>query len=383
MRVHDVGRTAMSMVIFPAEFLPYTLTEELHMRTFRFSLISCLLLAATLCVAQSALLDLPRQSQRAVVVQRIGITDITINYHRPLANGRKIWGGLVPYGQVWRAGANENTTITFSDPVSIEGKPLAAGTYGLHMIPNENEWTVIFSKVHSAWGSFTYDQKEDALRVTVKPVTVAESRDALAYDFDQLKPDSAVATMTWEKVAVPFSVSVSVPEVVDASLQKQLRGLQQYTWEAWDEAATYLVDNKTDLKQALADANQSIQVEQRYDNLMTKSRILDAMGQTQEATTDRDKALGMANAGQLYQYARGLQRAKEQEKAMAIFRTLTQKYPDDWITHAARGRIYTSEGNYDKALTEMRACLTVAPDNAKPSVETLIKRLEAKQDINQ
>ena len=89
----------------------------------------------------------------------------------PLANGRKVWGGLVPYGQVWRAGANENTTITFSDPVTIEGKPLDRGTYGLHMIPNEDQWTIIFSKMHTAWGSFSYDQKEDALRVTVKPET--------------------------------------------------------------------------------------------------------------------------------------------------------------------------------------------------------------------
>jgi tetratricopeptide (TPR) repeat protein len=188
--------------------------------------------------------------------------------------------------------------------------------------------------------------------------------------------------MAWDKVAVPFTVSVNVPEVVDASLQKQLRGLQQYTWQAWDEAATYLVDSKTDLKQALADANQSIQVEERYDNLMTKSRILDAMGQKTEAAAAKDKALGMANAGQLYTYARGLQRAKDQQQAMVIFKNLAKKYPDNWITHAALGRIYTNEGNYDKALTEMRACLTVAPDNAKPSVETLIKRLEQKQDIN-
>src|SRR5690349_13005923 len=101
---------------------------------------------ASLCQAQSALLNIPRQSQHAVITQRIGITDITINYHRPLVNGRKVWGGLVPYGEVWRAGANENTTIAFSDPVTVEGKSLPKGTYGLHMIPNEKEWTVIFSK---------------------------------------------------------------------------------------------------------------------------------------------------------------------------------------------------------------------------------------------
>ena len=119
--------------------------------------------------AQSALLDIPRDSQHAKIIQRVGITDITVNYHRPLVKGRKVWGSIVPYGQVWRAGANENTTIEFTDPVTIEGKPLAKGVYGLHMIPNENEWTIIFSKTSTAWGSFTYKQDEDALRVTVKP----------------------------------------------------------------------------------------------------------------------------------------------------------------------------------------------------------------------
>src|SRR5579863_909239 len=132
-------------------------------------LISALLPAASVCHAQTAtgetlMLDLPRQSQHALVTQRIGVTDITINYHRPLANGRAVWGTLVPYGEVWRAGANENTTITFSDAVMIEGKPLPAGTYGLHMIPNQDQWTVIFSNMHTAWGSVSYNQSEDALR---------------------------------------------------------------------------------------------------------------------------------------------------------------------------------------------------------------------------
>src|SRR5260370_42014728 len=115
----------------------------------------CLLVAgiAGTGLAQSFVLDLPRQSQHAVISQRIGITDITISYHRPLVNNRKVWDGLVPYGKVWRAGANENTTITFSDPVMIEGKALDKGTYGLHMIPAAGEWTIIFSKNSTSWGS--------------------------------------------------------------------------------------------------------------------------------------------------------------------------------------------------------------------------------------
>ena len=128
--------------------------------------------------AQSSVLDLPLQSQSAEVSQTIGITDIAIKYHRPLVNDRKIWDELLPYGKVWRAGANINTTISFSDPVTIEGQPLDKGTYGLHVIPNIEEWTVIFSKNSTSWGSFTYDQSEDALRVTVTP-RPAEMQNAL------------------------------------------------------------------------------------------------------------------------------------------------------------------------------------------------------------
>src|SRR5205085_1118856 len=128
-----------------------------------------ILLAAVPLAAQSLVMSLPRQSQRSTVSQRIGLTDITITYHRPLVGGRKVWGAMVPYGQVWRAGANENTTIELSDPVQIEGHTLAKGIYGLHMIPTADSWTIVFSKANTSWGSFTYDEKEDALRVTVKP----------------------------------------------------------------------------------------------------------------------------------------------------------------------------------------------------------------------
>jgi Protein of unknown function (DUF2911) len=135
------------------------------------AILFCLLMAVAsgATSAQSFVLDLPLRSQSAEVTQRIGVTDITIKYSRPLVNNRKIWGGLVPYGKVWRTGANTNTTITFSDPVMIEGKPLDKGSYGLHTIPSADEWTIIFSKNSTSWGSFTYDEKEDALRVNVKP----------------------------------------------------------------------------------------------------------------------------------------------------------------------------------------------------------------------
>ncbi len=149
----------------------------------------CTAFAAGVSLPAQTFLSLPEESQRAAAMQRIGLTDVTIAYHRPLVKGRKVWGGLVPYGQVWRAGANENTTIQFSDAVSVEGRSLAGGIYGLHMSPGPDEWTVIFSKAAGDWGSFAYDQKEDALRVTVKPQP-AEFHEALAYDFDGLEGGS-------------------------------------------------------------------------------------------------------------------------------------------------------------------------------------------------
>ena len=349
-------------------------------------LLCGVLLTAGFCLAQTAtsetlMLDLPRASQHAVVTQRIGITDITINYHRPLANGRQIWGKVVPYGQVWRAGANENTTITFTDPVTIEGQPLDKGSYGLHMIPGENQWTVIFSKVSTAWGSFSYKQDEDALRVNVKPQT-AESHNALTYDFDDIKPDSTIVTMSWEKVAVPFKVAVNVNDIVTASIRKQTRGLNQYYWEGWDDAAAYFLANKIDLDEALKDEELSIQAEERYDNLLNKSKILEAMGRTQEADAARKEALDKANALQLYFYARQLQAAKKQEEAFAIFRSNAKKFPDYWTSHVGLARVYSRQGDFDSAVKEMQLALTTAPDSNKPNLENYVKRLQAKDDIN-
>jgi hypothetical protein len=343
----------------------------------------CLLMAALsgVCPAQSLVLDLPRGSQRAEVSQRIGITDITINYHRPLVNDRKIWGGLVPYGAVWRAGANENTRITLSDPVLVEGKPLDKGTYGLHMIPNPDEWTIIFSKNATSWGSFTYDQSEDALRVTVKP-TAAEMHNALTYDFDKLQPDSALVEMEWEKVAVPFKVSVDVHDVVQASLKRQLRNLSQYSWMSWDDAANYLLAEKIALDDALTYAGKSIELEDRYDNEMTKSKVLAALNRKDEAAAAQKKALSLASPLQLHFFARQLMAEKHNEEAFAIFRENAQKHPDLWFVHTGLARIYSSQGKFDDAVKEMKLAVAAAPDNQKVYLGGMEKQLEAKQDIN-
>jgi hypothetical protein len=340
-----------------------------------------ILFAATLSHAQSAVLDLPRDSQHAKIIQRVGITDITINYHRPLVKARKVWGGLVPYGQVWRAGANENTTIEFSDPVTVEGKTLAKGIYGLHMLPTENDWTIIFSKTATAWGSFTYKESEDALRVTVKP-HAADSEEALAYEVDDVTPTSAIIALRWEKLAVPFKVEVNTNEIVAQNLHAQLRGLSQYSWDGWDDAATYFLTNKYNLEEALQYEDRSIGVEERYDNLMNKSRILDAMNKKNDATVARNKALGMASITQLHTYGRQLQQAGKQDEAFAVFRSNIKKDPNHWLVRTEAARLAVAKGDYDGATKEMKLALAAAPDPAKPTIEGFLKRLEAKQDIN-
>jgi tetratricopeptide (TPR) repeat protein len=350
------------------------------------TLFAGVLLVANFCQAQTAtsetlMLTLPRQSQHALITQRIGLTDIAINYHRPLANGRQIWGKVVPYGQVWRAGANENTTISFSDPVTIEGQALDKGAYGLHMIPGENEWTVIFSKNSTSWGSFAYKEDEDALRVKVKP-QAADAHDALAYDFDDVKPNATVVTMRWDKVAVPFKVEVNVNELVTAAIQRQLHGLNQYYWEGWDDAAGYFLANKINLDDALKYEDQSIQSEERYDNVLNKSRILEALGRNEDAKAFRSKALDIASPLQLYFYARQLQGQKKQDEALAVFRSTAKKFPDYWTSHMGLARVYSAQGDFDNAVKEVKLSLTGAPDSNKANLENYVKRLQNKEDIN-
>src|SRR5262249_30682799 len=233
--------------------------------------VLCLAVGTARTISAQNDLNLPDVSQAAEVKQRIALTDITIKYHRPLVNGRKIWGGLVPYGKVRRAGANENTTIEVSDSVSVEGKPLAKGTYGLHMIPNQDSWTVIFSKTNTGWGSYSYDQKEDALRVDVKPRPLAETKEAVEFDFEDLKPTSTAATLKWEKLGVPFIVSVNDADQTLQNIRAQLKGRGQFTWQSLDEGAQFCLTRKINFDEALRWADASIQNEERFENLSTKA----------------------------------------------------------------------------------------------------------------
>jgi DUF2911 family protein len=265
---------------------------DLYHRAMRKTILFLFMVASS-ARAQTFLLDLPLKSQEAEVSQRIGLTTMTVRYHRPLVNGRKIWGELVPYGKVWRTGANLNTTISFSDPVTVEGKPVDAGTYGLHMIPTAGDWTVILSKNSTSWGSFSYDASEDALRATVTPQP-SDMHEALTYEFDQLRPDATVLELKWEKIAVPIRVSVDVHSVALASIKRQLRSLAGYSWMGPEEAAEYLLAQNFALDDALAYADKSIGIEDRIENELTKSKILSALHREAEAAAARKRARDLA-----------------------------------------------------------------------------------------
>jgi tetratricopeptide (TPR) repeat protein len=350
-------------------------------KPLRLALLLVLIFFAISVLAQTEL-GLPDRSQAAMVQQRIGVTDITIRYHRPLVDGRKIWGALVPYEKVWRAGANFNTTFEVSDPISVQGKALAKGIYGLHMIPTADSWTIIFSKAADSWGSYTYDQAEDALRVTVKP-HASDMQEALEYSFGDLQPAAATVAMKWEKLTVPFRILVSDEQTVLPYIRRKLRGFQQYFWGPPNEAAQYCLEKKIALPEALKWAELSIQAEERFENLATKSDILKAMGKNDEAKKVWQQATELAKPTQLYTYARGLQAQKREADAMEIFKEVAQKSPDDLFGHMAQARIKSHAGDYAGAAEEVKAGIAVTPDGAqKEALKGLLDKLNAKQDIN-
>src|SRR6201982_3434027 len=347
-----------------------------------FAICLAILAVAASVFAQNDL-NLPDVSQAAEVKQRIALTDITVNYHRPLVNGRKIWGGLVPYGKVWRAGAKENTTIEFSDPVSVEGQPLDKGIYGLHMIPNPDSWTVIFSKTNTGWGSYSYKQDEDALRVNVKPRPLAEMKEALEFEFEDLKPDSTAVTLKWEKLGVPFTVSIKDAEQTLENIRAQLKGRGQFTWQSLDEGAQFCLTRKINLDEALRWADASIQNEERFENLSTKADILKALNRPDEAKTAWNQALEKATGPQLYTYGRQLQNQKKGTEAIEIFKQVAQRFPQGVYGSLAQARIKSAAGDFAGAASDAKQAQAAAPTDAqKQSIQALITRLDAKQDIN-
>lgn len=328
-------------------------------------------LSAAGVFAQSPPLTLPQPSQGASVSQTVGLTEITITYHRPRVQGREIWGKLVPYGEVWRAGANENTTVEFSTPVLVDGQALPAGRYGLHALPTATSWQWIFSKVDSNWGSFSYDAAEDALRIEARPEP-APFVEALAYTFDDATDKETTVALRWEKLRVPFRVTVDTPEVVYQSLKRELRGLPQFFWQPWNQAAATLLANKVHLDEALVWVERSISIQKTFANSLTKSKLLAAKGDRAGAQRLVDEALPGATEAELNAYGYQLLAGGNAAEAVAIFRENVKRHPESWNALDSLAEGVLAAGNRDEAATLYRKALTKAPAAQQARIQGIL-----------
>lgn len=249
-----------------------------------------LALAAAFALPSAAQLQTPRPSPNGSVMQTIGVTDVTVTYSRPAVKGRKIWGELVPYGEVWRTGANEATKITFGDDVTVGGSKLAAGRYSLHTIPGKDEWTVIFNKQADQWGSYNYEEKQDALRIKVKPQAAPAETERLTISFPAVTDSSAQLAIDWEKVRVVVPIEVDTTKIMAAKAKDAVAKAKAEDWQTPLQASRWARDNKM-----TAEADEwlakSIATKETLGNLFDKAKLQAAQGKTSEAIATAKKAL--------------------------------------------------------------------------------------------
>ncbi len=348
-------------------------------------------------------------NQKSIVTQYIGpIAHVTITYNSPDVTGSngedrtgKIWGQLVPYGlnnlgfgtsksAPWRAGANENTIFECSHDILVEGKPLKAGKYGFFVIVKENApWTLIFSKDNGAWGSYFYDEANDALRVDVKPEE-SEFHEWLTFEFIDRQPESATAALFWEKIKLPFTIEVeNANEVILNQIRKELTGEDGFLWQNWNSAAAYCLQEGINLEEALTWAEKAISDPfsgaENFTTLSTKSRILNRMGRVTEAKAVMDKAIDHPSVGifEVHGYGRQLIAQGEHEEALKIFQHNMDRFGDVWPVRVGLARAYSALGKYEEALKHAKIALERAPDDLnRKSMENAIMQLEKGKDIN-
>ncbi len=340
-------------------------------------------------------------NQKSSVSQGIGLVTVRVDYSSPDVHAsdgtdRKghIWGELVPYGMhdlafngctscPWRAGANENTAFTVSHDVLVEGQPLPAGSYGLHMIADPKEWTVIFSKNSTSWGSYWYKPEEDQLRVKVTAIP-CEYREWLTYEFTERKPDAATVALQWENLQVP--IRITVPNTTDlyvAKMRDELRGPQSFTWTNWNAAAQYCLNQKTNLVEAESWAKHSVEDgfsgNVNLTTLGTLAQLQLANGKGAEAAKTIDRAIGLPAESPipLHQLGRQLQIMGENEQGMRVFQANARRFPNKWPTTLGLARGSAGLGNTRTALAQARKAVAQAPDEPnRKNVERFVKQLE-------
>jgi tetratricopeptide (TPR) repeat protein len=322
-------------------------------------------------------INLPRASQHATVSQKIGIAEITIDYHRPGVKERGIWGALVPYDQVWRAGANENTTITFSHPVKIDGKNVPAGIYGLHMIPTEKEWTIILNKDFRAWGSFFYVEENDLIRFTVTPET-DDHQEWLMYSFSDVSPNSTTVQLNWEKLQIPFTIEVDLYKMIIEDIKIQLTSLPGFFWQGWNQAANYCYQNGIMLEQGIEWADRSIQINKNVTNTFTKAVILDELGKSNEANQLKEEAFVDAIENDINTLGYQFLFAGKMDEAIEIFKKNVEMNPDSWNVYDSLGEGYMNKGDSELAIKYFSKALEIAPENQHERIKGTLTQLKTK-----
>ncbi len=264
-------------------------------------LIPCALCIALGLQGNAQGLKMPQASSTQTLTQEFGLGSIKIQYSRPNVKGRKIFGGLVPWEQVWRTGANSATTITFSDDVQLEGNAVPAGQYGLFTIPGKTAWTVILNKKAQQWGAYEYDQAEDFLRFTVKPVTVAKKTESFTISISDVMPTSAVLHLSWDSYDVPVSMTTEVDSKVMANIEAAMKGNNK----PYFQAAQYYFDNGKDISKALEWVNQAESADQKAPWIKyLKARIQLKAGDKKGAAATAEEGVKIARESNNEEYVR-------------------------------------------------------------------------------
>ncbi|GAB3162728.1 hypothetical protein GCM10027291_00960 [Telluribacter humicola] len=364
------------------------------------TIVLTLLLSTFFVSAATCQITLPADgNKKASVSEDIGITTVKVNYSRPAVNGRegKIWGQVVQYGFVdlhygtskaapWRAGANENTTIEFSTRVMIEGKPLEAGKYGFFIAMGEEKATLVFSKFNTAWGSFYYDPKDDALRVEVPVQKVNESVERLKYEFSDQTRNSAVLSLQWEKVKVPFTISVDLHQLQVESFRREFNsGIFYRYWQNMQTAANYCLVNNINLEEALTWADRSVNTyfgDANFLTLSTYAGLLEKVNRKKEADSLMQKALPMGTSLQLLMYGSNLNKMKKHEDAFKIFKINYDKSPKESYSNLGMVMGYYFLDNKIEAIKYAEKGRETATDpNWKNYFVTLITDMNAGKEV--
>lgn len=337
-----------------------------------------LLVAAIAPLGAQPSLERPRTSPTASVTQKVGVTDISVNYHRPGVKGRVIWGGLVPYDEVWRTGANEVTTITFGHDVTFGGSPVAAGTYGLFTLPAADGWTVILSSNTTTWGT-VYDASKDILRVKVTP-RAAEHTEWMSFGFTELSDTGAVLELRWEKIAIPVRIGVATVSIVlDRARKEFSAGADSGRWQMLRQAATYAYSKRVHAAEALGWIDRSLAVNRNFASLCARADLQALLGDAAAATRTVEEAVAGASAREMASYALTLRRENRPDRAIELIGLYAAKHGATWQTARELGESYQSAGDREKALSHLREALAAAPAEGddRKEIQELIDDLTA------